>query len=343
MPVYYKNANEKELGKVLHQAFFNCVLLCSLFSLSLPATVLAWSEDGHKTVGAIADHLIQGRKAEREVKTLLKSDETLMTVSIWADCAKGVCHDPPTDEMHEFVTANPQHRDYHFTDLPFERAEYQDGAIGTGPNDVVHVIRECVSVLSGHDDAQKNPHKFTPRQALLLLSHFVGDIHQPLHVGTAYLDRNDHFTVPTSQSQLDSGDVQATHGDNYLKNHTEALHMYWDRDVVKHGMEQAKATTPQQYATALLKKYPQEESASGDIQDWPIQWVHDALQDAKTAHKDVKVGHRQAAQDRTAAPQFEWRVTLPKTYDHDAEVVGERAIVKAGRRLARVLETIWPD
>jgi hypothetical protein len=31
------------------------------------------------------------------------------------------------------------------------------------------------------------------REALLLLTHYVGDLHQPLHVGAIYLDKNTQY------------------------------------------------------------------------------------------------------------------------------------------------------
>src|SRR6267154_5547312 len=118
--------------------------------------------------------------------------------------------------MHDFVSANPNHHEYHYTDVPFEKDTYQAGTVGTTDHDVVQILKQCIAVLKGSTGANVNPHNFTKRQALLLMAHFIGDIHQPLHVGTAYIDADDAFVVPQSQSEIDNGTVFETRGDNNL-------------------------------------------------------------------------------------------------------------------------------
>ncbi|HET9645101.1 MAG TPA: S1/P1 nuclease [Burkholderiaceae bacterium] len=217
-------------------------LLVSVWIAFAP-NAFGWGNSGHQTVGAIADRLIANSNAADGVKALLQPGESLESISIWADCAKGYCG-PLTAEMQEFVNGNPQHHDYHFTDLPFELNAYAEGAVGTTDRDVVHVLRQCVSVLRGDTSAQSNPHNLTPRQALLLLTHLVGDLHQPLHVGTAYMDTGNHYVIPTTQSSVDEASIFARHGDNDLLKGSAALHGYWDTQAVKSAMSAAHATTP---------------------------------------------------------------------------------------------------
>ncbi len=83
------------------------VALC----LSAPVPVLAWGRDGHETVGYIAASLIIGTNAEKKVKALLHSGETLATAAEWADCAKGInyCQKQPTMELQDFAQHNPHH------------------------------------------------------------------------------------------------------------------------------------------------------------------------------------------------------------------------------------------
>ena len=54
----------------------------------------AWSENGHQTVGAIADLLIQGSNAGTQVTAILGTTGgqqlTLQSVSVWADCVRGI-------------------------------------------------------------------------------------------------------------------------------------------------------------------------------------------------------------------------------------------------------------
>jgi hypothetical protein len=323
------------------QGSFGAVLFSLLMAAGVSPRASAWGNEGHQTVGAIADTLIAGTNAEVQVRTLLVAGESLSKVSIWADCAKGYCG-PLTPEMLDFVHANPRHHSYHFTDIPFGVDRYVAGAVGTDPDDVVQILRQAINVLRGRTDAASNPHGFTKRQALLLLVHMVGDIHQPLHVGTAYVNDSDEFAVPRSQSDIDSGAIQATHGDNYLLLGSRVFHSYWDGELVKRGMHRAHVTAPAEYAVFLLRKYPAPAAGEGDLATWPAQWADESLQLANQVHRSLVLGDREEAQDRSDAPHFQWAVTVTREETVRWNGEAEQQLTRAGRRLANVLIVIWP-
>src|SRR3954468_16105137 len=106
-----------------------CALALSGAFVSLNAH--AWGNDGHRAVGAIADQLIKGSNAEKKVQALLLPGESLEKVASWADCVKGTYCGPQTEEMVAYTTANPQHSEYHYTDVPFQLSHYEDKAVGT--------------------------------------------------------------------------------------------------------------------------------------------------------------------------------------------------------------------
>lgn len=301
----------------------------------------AWGNRGHMTVGAMADRLIANSRADTEVAALLQPGESLATVAIWADCAKGYCG-PLTDEMKAFVQANPKHHDYHFTDVPFQEMGYRLGAVGTNEHDIVQILRQCVSVLKGNPTPATNPGGLTKRQALLMLTHLVGDLHQPLHVGTAYLDGNDNFVVPTSQSQVDDIKVFQTHGDNYLLVGSRALHAYWDTQAVDYAMRRVHAATPQDFASALIENGARPAASVGDPAKWLLQWANEALVVAKTAHQGVVPGDREEGQDRFGHAHFQWSVEVPSAYAKTVSGIAADQIRKAGYRLADLLQAIWP-
>ena len=41
----------------------------------------------------------------------------------------------------------------------------------------MQISTQCINVLKGNDTPTTNPHGFSPRIALILLAHFVGDMH----------------------------------------------------------------------------------------------------------------------------------------------------------------------
>jgi hypothetical protein len=65
----------------------------------------------------------------------------------------------------------------------------------------VQTLKQAIAGPAGQDRPGKlNPHSFTPRQALLVVAHLAGDIHQPLHVGAAMSARTASFVVPTTST-----------------------------------------------------------------------------------------------------------------------------------------------
>jgi hypothetical protein len=94
-------------------------------------------------------------------------------------------------QLREFWTANqpthdtnspmPSHHWFHYTDVPVEAAKYSAGKTGRSQWDIVHMIPYCVAVIRG-EIPEENPRKITKAVAIILLAHYVGDIHQPLHV-----------------------------------------------------------------------------------------------------------------------------------------------------------------
>ena len=83
----------------------------------------------------------------------------------------------------------PSHHWFHYTDVPLagSAGKYADGKIGRSQWDIVHMMRYCIAVLQGKSRRIMRA-KITKPIAIILLAHFVGDIHQPLHVGAQYFD-----------------------------------------------------------------------------------------------------------------------------------------------------------
>jgi len=307
-----------------------------------PPAAQAWGNEGHQAVAAIAGTLIAGTNAARHVQALLRDGETLADASVWADCAKGYCG-PPTPEMDAFVAANPGHAGYHYTDVPIGVHEYVRGAVGTHPDDIVQTLIRAIDVLRGRAGPDANPHGWTERQALLLLVHMTGDIHQPLHVGSPYVGDGDAFAAPKSRADLVDGRVRPTLGGNDLVIGSRVLHTYWDVDLVRRAMLRSGAATPGDYAAWLLAKHPAAaRDDEGDAATWPIQWANDTLRLAEEVQRGLGVAGRSELRDRTGAPRLRWRLSVPDDYAERSTDAVELQLAKAGKRLAAVLAAIWP-
>lgn len=227
---------------------FNPIIKILVF-FSLPAQLaFAWGHDGHETIGYIVASLIKGTNAENHVAALLEPEESLATAAQWADCAKGFryCQAPLTPEMKKYGTDNPKHHNYHYTDIPFQISSYDLNEIGTTPDDVVHILQDAILILQNKPPIDSS-HELTQRDALFILAHMVGDIHQPLHVGAAYIS-NLKYVAPKTESKAKQ---TFSEGGNWLCVGSKGLHSLWDGDYVKHAMTNAEADTDEVFAAKL--------------------------------------------------------------------------------------------
>ena len=329
----------------------------------LPA--LAWDAVGHREVGAVADHLLSGTRAGREVRQIL-GGWTLQQGAVWADCAKGVTSsddhafsyaaDPlkfpdcspfgsagEIDRMTDFVRRNWKqcgsahdgeycHNQYHYADVATFRDRYQLGETGTSKHDVVHAITAAIAVLQ--DQASSGPVSIIDkREALMLLAHYVGDVHQPLHVVAIYLDaKGTHVDPDRSGYQV----TQDTAGGNRLQDHLHSLHFEWDTapgELMAGGKP----------SEALLRAARETPATAGDLETWSSQCATDTLLAGReTAFAGLQF-HLNPATSPGGKPAGWTLDGADAQYVHDAEALKTRQIAKAGARLAQLIEAIWPE
>jgi len=122
-----------------------------------------WGRTGHRATGEIAEkHLTN--KTRRAIKKLL-GGESLAFVSTFADEIR-------SDERYKNM--GPRH----YVSFPFDKSYETHPKSERG--DIIVAIRACISVLK-NENASKEDKIFN----LKMLVHFIGDLHQPLHIGIA--------------------------------------------------------------------------------------------------------------------------------------------------------------
>lgn len=139
-----------------------CVALAGLIlAVALAPGAGAWGPVGHRAVGRIAEHHLTPQAA-RAVADLL-APEQLAYVTTWADEIR-----PEPD----WAKGDP----WHWVTIPdgqtYESAQKNPGG------DILEAIPRFEAVL-----ADRKAPRIERVQALKWLSHLVGDLHQPLHVG----------------------------------------------------------------------------------------------------------------------------------------------------------------
>ncbi len=315
---------------------------------------------GHNTVGEIADQLIQGHRAAAEVQRIL-GKVSLRDLAVWDDCVKGIdvqkdfqytstgrfpecaVFENPDEEarMRAYVQRNNEqckpkpgdescHKQYHYSNVAVQRGHYEAGAVGTSDHDLVPALKSAIQVLRG--GKANPPTDLNEREALALVAHTLGDMHQPLHMGSIYLDADGKLYDPDKQG----ADPQThTVGANAITvpradgSPGGNLHSYWD------GLP--NRLTPAQLA-ALPAQARLVTPTGGSPDAWVDVWASESLLQAQLAFDGVKFGPRQQT---PRGPR--WAATLPADYDARSTEQVRLELIKGGARLAQLLMSIWPD
>jgi len=297
-----------------------------------------------------------------------KRDLTLQQAGPWADCVKAVTHHDGDRFKYELDPAHPEyetpcipfnsalerarmedyvkhnwstpdcsyhpfgheqgcHNTYHFDDVAIQRDSYDRSDLGTSSHDVVSAINAAIAVLT--DKTPPPPFVIRDKKmALLLLTHFVGDLHQPLHVGAVYLDPLGGRVDPDAAHQIDP--ATETAGGNSIQDGNVVLHAEWDDIPFDIGL---KATDE------LLQSARAVPADSAPMDGWAASWATDTMQVAHEAFKDL-----------TFCPKTDegkWPVSFADhdqhmAYLHRMDEIKRQQLAKAGARLAEILNTIWP-
>jgi hypothetical protein len=122
---------------------------------------MAWGATGHRATGWIAEKHLSA-KAKKKINEIL-GQQSLAMVSTWMD-------DIRSDSTYNYTA------DWHWVTVETGKT-YEESP--KNPNgDVIMILERLITELKSHKLDKKKE-----AEALKMLVHLVGDIHQPLHVG----------------------------------------------------------------------------------------------------------------------------------------------------------------
>lgn len=287
--------------------------------LALPAR--AWDPPGHMLVAQIAcDQLKPTAKAALDA-TLVRFNQKEHASY---DAVIAACW------MDDIRSRTKEYNLWHYVDLPFtlDGQPFPEGS-PTTPN-VIWGIQQCEAILAGRADSH-----IDKDQALVMLMHLVGDVHQPLHA-TGRPDDAGGNKVKIVNLRDPEADLLFSKGGN--------LHWFWDsayRRVFKDGAatvawtgpiypreravegHKAMETLVRQQATLLEQKYPPSiVTVQGDAVSW-----------AKESHEfGYTLGY-----GTLPALSADNKITLTQPYVDAARACAEKRIALAGYRLGALL------
>ena len=295
--------------------------------------VTAFGDAGHRVIGTLAELHLRDSKALGEIRKILRPTETLADAAVWHDRIKNPLYED--EDTAIFRLNHPAHDTYHYANLPFQVEGYALGQPGARSTDIIQMTREAIRVLRTGQGA------FSKREAVRLIAHLVGDMHQPLHVGSSFVSASGPlaFVVPKGGTGW-----RPTLGGNslvYGPEHRFNLHSYWDSHAVNITMEKEDVPT---YAARLLNEVQPTAAwrGQGQVDAWPAQWATEGITHAKDVHRGITLTSYLGPDDakRTA---HRWAIEQPSGYDDRARPFVRQQLAMAGYRLASVLRAIWPD
>ena len=341
------------------QRFIRAAAVAAL-AAAAPASAWAWDYPGHRIVGSIADAVLQRDHPQtyKKVRDLVDrrnaagraiGERSLDDVAVYPDCAKNepaYCGRTPSLEEIEYVLRNLGHKAFHFTNSPLQQATYLPGGAGTSETDVVQMLIHAMKRLKD-GPAARMPRDvdLTAAEAVWLLAHLTGDIHQPLHVGQVYFDNTCKKRIDPNADK--TVEVLPTFGGNFIHldpaSGADNLHFYWDGAAVRTAMRaEGLADKEVEFAKRLANETPPAGwEPSGAPETWPAQWYADVMKLANWAyHVEIKgeVGGKPAFP--SASVTCKWNATLPSGYPEEAAKRAREQLAKAGYRLAALLHAV---
>ncbi len=224
-----------------------------IVALSLSLLLSSWGYTGHRTIGMITENHLNA-KAKIAIKNLL-GDTSIAEACTWADDAR---REPNYKE-----TAN-----WHFLNLPL-------GLDFKGFKKYIDTLKDenvySALIKAEKQLTDKNTSRDEKMHALKFLMHFVGDLHQPMHIS-----REEDKGGSTIQLNYDGK------GTN--------LHSLWDTKMLEHeGLNYMQ----------LAAKF--DNINSKDIKKWQseplIQWMWESYQISSQLYAEVDSMNKRVIDD----------------------------------------------
>lgn len=284
-------------------------ILFSLF-LSFPGSSWAWGSLGHQTVALIASHHVTG-ETQYQIDKIL-GGEDLVEASLWPDTVK---------KQDPWTFTGP----YHYVNMDAGKT-YWDSSLST-KGDALRALAMYAEALGSSDVTDENK-----KTALRMITHLIGDLHQPLHMGLSS-DWGGNKILFLFDTDLQIAPTDSVPGTG--KTYTPNLHSLWDDDIPKYDYFQfcKLSEWPMnaiEYSMCLEKKFSfANEKAVLDLETW--------MQEDALLLKNVVMNFDYVKDSETD------KASIHKSYMDAAAPIASKQIYLAGMRLAMTLNAILGD
>jgi hypothetical protein len=260
-------------------------LFGAVMTLAASVNAFGWSAPGHEAIARAALNMV-GLSTREKVESILEG-ESVEESSTWLDhvrdLSRGRYRFPDAAEQKAAVQFNRDFKgnaDWHFVNYPVGLTAYHPSGKFSSEHDVVHGIQRAIAVLEGANS------KMSKRQALRVLIHLVGDIHQPLHCVTGYFDISD-LSAPRllkpSEVKEPKETIEDRGGNQLYYTKTQELHAMWDR-LLPEAITKDPAELLSAISVSNLQAQP---VTAGDYHQWAETWASESMKDGKAAYEGL--------------------------------------------------------
>ncbi len=280
------------------------IIISVLFSVAI-GNFDFWGANGHRIVAQVCENHLSDT-AKEKLKDIL-GNEYLAEITNWPDYIKSERQWKFADPWH-YTTVHldqtiDEVKDYYHRDSTINDAFE---AI-TLMQDILHGDQEATAYFDRIIDNNRATrlNNSTQATALAFLVHILGDIHQPMHVG--------------KNRDLGGNKISVL----YFSERTN-VHAVWDTKIIEH--EKLSYT---EFAHFIDKLTPEQIAAYQDdsMEEWALESI--------ALREEIYNTIYDYTDRETGLPSFSWQ------YQHDFIPKVEERLVKAGVRLAGILNEIY--
>ena len=282
----------------------------------------AWGADGHRVIGEIAWQSLDPATRDK-VKTLLPQGryQTLSEAGVWADReARG---------KKAYAWLQP----LHYIDLDPKATQVVVDSINCpNGNCVIEAIPRFARVLE-----ESNSTRDARIEAVRLLAHFIGDVHQPLHV--AFADTcggcTVHLQTPGGRMTLhELWDVELLKEDLRRRYDNPEAPEQSDEDILTKDVTPHWRLLARELVRTETNKIERIETKNGTSTDWNTEAVPPDIDVRAWAAESLRLSQMSL---------FHVSGDISDAYVDQAIPVMEKRLREAGVRLAAVLQEVFSD
>jgi|GEM_PF-850618 len=305
-----------------------------------------WGMRRHAAIAAAAWERLSSQEARQAISRIFENsnlDTDLGEAARWADRLK--MSDRPNDPATERFLGeqrNRRHDTWHYVNLPRDLAGYdrQQYPQFTRNDDIVQTILLCIESLRSPGPLAR----FEQINALRWITHLIGDLHQPVHVGCGYI-----ANARTDQARLvfTPGEAEGLESDRgggtLLLPIGGNLHGFWDSalgpDIIPDPLD---SESDAELVSALVEA--SEKSKLPENMEFPeliASWANESLVAARDAYSiDLRIISYNPSGGRDFY-KVEWESEA--SYRTRCAPIVSRRMAAAAGNLAGLLDKIWSE